>query len=66
MYRFLEWRLRLGPLGFGVGWRTVQLDDALPQLRVPALPPADPLAVGEIRLVDDAPRAGPSPPAGAD
>ena len=61
MSRFLEWRLRLGPLGFGVGFRSVELSDALPESRPPALPAADPLAVGGIRILDEEPPGERSP-----
>ena len=59
MSRFLEWRFRLGPIGFGMGLRTVELRDALPDSNAVALPPADLLAVGTVRLVEDTERAEP-------
>ena len=57
MSRFLEWRLRLGPLRFGMGFRAMRLDDALPGAQPPALAPADSLAVGKVRLLDESPPA---------
>ena len=62
MSRFLEWRFRLGPLGFGLGLRTIELRDALADTSPRALPAAaDPLEVGRITLVEspaDAAEAG--------
>ena len=64
MSRFLEWRLRLGPLGFGAAFRSISLSDALPDPRENALPPTDPLAVGKIRLLEEGPREEKDPAGG--
>ena len=66
MSRFLEWRLRLGPLGFGMGFRTMRLGDDLPGVEPPALPPADALAVGKVRLLEESPAEGEPAPGSVD
>jgi hypothetical protein len=55
MSKWTEWRLRLGPLDFGMGIRAIKLSEAFRDMDLsrPLPRAADPRVVGRIRMVEE-------------